>query len=133
MARKSTPDNITLYELNIDEHVPYVNPADYNISDFAVPKPTDYFVTSGDAVVKAEHLNRDMWQCAGEARKRFKSSSTKRHLEFQQKLWECAGKCRTMLGLLKKIRGTHIFLEVEWRDHVVCCIPKDPRKKDIID
>jgi hypothetical protein len=49
---------------------------------------------------------------------------------FLEKLWECAGRCRTMLNMLKKIRGTHIFLETEWRDHRLYIIPKDPRKKD---
>ncbi len=137
MVRKPTNhinyDDDIIYELNVSEHVDYINPHDYGITDFESINPSDYFITSGDAVVKATHLEKDMWRVAGEARKRFGKSRNKRHLEFQRKIWIAAGKCRLLLNMLKKVRGEHIFLETEWKDHVLYCIPKDPRKKDVID
>jgi len=123
----------TTYELDINEHVQWVDPAEFGVTDFPVVKPTDYFITSGDAVVKAAHLDRDVWQLAGEARKKFSQSKNKKHAEFQRRLWEMAGKCRALLNILKKARGEAIFLETEWRDHKLYCIPKNPRKKDVMD
>lgn len=134
MTRKhEQPDADAVYELNLAKHIQDVDPADYGIDDFDIVKPADYFITSGDAVVKATHLDNDIWRLAGEARKRFGQSTNERHVEFQRRLWEMAGRCRALLNTLKKVRGENIFLETEWRDHKLYCIPKNPRKKDVVD
>lgn len=113
----------------VNDHVPLVNPLAYGITDLDAINPNDYFITSGDAVSKATILDRDMWQAAGQARKQYGNSKKKDHQQFLVLIWDAAGKCRKFLNFLKKIRGEHIFLETEWRDHRLYCIPKDPRKK----
>lgn len=65
-----------VFELVIEDHVPYVDPAAYNLnpSDFlltVIPskKPVNYYITSGDAVEKTKVLDRDLWKLAGDLRK----------------------------------------------------------------
>lgn len=62
-----------------------------------------YFITSGEAVKKAEQLNKDAW--------------------------EFAGKCRALLAALKKARGSSMYLEVTIEDGLLICRRKDPRKR----
>lgn len=64
----------------------------------------NYFITSGEAVKKAEQLNKDAW--------------------------EFAGKCRALLAALKKARGSSMYLEISVEDGVLICRRKDPRKKN---
>lgn len=61
-----------------------------------------YFITSGEAVKKAEQLDKDAW--------------------------EFAGKCRKLLRALKKARGESMYLEVTYEEGVLVCRKKDPRK-----
>ncbi len=123
--------NVGVYCLDLDAHVPFVDPADYGIKDLEAVRPSDYFVTSGDAVVKATHLSKDMWILAGEVRRRYGASKQKKHKDFESKIWAAAGKARSLINTLKAVRGEAIFLETEWKDHKLLCIPKNPRKKDL--
>lgn len=65
-----------VFELVIDDHVPYVDPAAYKLkaSDYSLQtipsiKPVNYYITSGDAVEKTKVLDRDLWKLAGDLRK----------------------------------------------------------------
>jgi hypothetical protein len=124
-------DNVPggIFELRIDEHVPFVDPRTYGINDFQGINPRDYFITSGDAVCKASQLERELWEAAGAARRLYGQAKNKRHQQFQKDLWIAAGKCRTLVNRLKNVRGDAIFLETEYRDHKLYCIPKNPRAK----
>lgn len=141
-----------VFELVLEEHVPYVNPASYGIRDLKGVNPTDYFITSGDAVEKARILEKDLWQFAGEMRTRildlliqehkvdakaaqdlYKSGTRptkpKRFGEFENAAWKAAGQARSLLNSLRKAKGTNIFLETEFdTNHRLLCIPKNPRK-----
>lgn len=117
------------FHIVLDDFMDWPDPTDYNIKDFDLPKPSDYFITSGDAVSKATVMVADMWQIAGKARKQFAKSKSKSHQEFIKKIWAFSGQCQSFLNYLKKLRGEHIFLETEHRDHKLYVIPKDPRKK----
>lgn len=120
----------TPYVLDIEKYVTYVNPRDYDITDIQLDDPRSYFITSGDAVVKADYLTKYMWKMAGVVRRRFGKSTDDKEKAFEKKVWECAGRCQRMLNVLTKLRGDNIFLETEWRDHVLYVIPKNPRKKE---
>ena len=64
-----------VFELVIDDHVPYVDPIVYklklsnSLSNIPVIKPVNYYITSGDAVEKTKILDRDLWKLAGDLRK----------------------------------------------------------------
>lgn len=129
---KTPRDTETGFHVIIDDHVPTVRPGMYGIMDLDTVNPNAYFITSGDAVSKATVLDRDMWDAAGQARKKYGNSKNKEHQEFLKLVWGAAGRTRKFLNFLKSLRAEHIFLETEWRDHKLYCIPKDPRKKEPI-
>ena len=80
------------------------------LEDFEAIDPKSYFETSGEAVAKAEKLDKDAWKLAGLSRK--------------------------LLNNLKKSRGGSKYLEVTHEDmdgiRTLVCRRKDPRgtKKD---
>lgn len=142
----------SVYELIIEDHVPFVDPVSYGLSDQAYVKPADYFITSGDAVEKTKVLERDMWNLAGSLRKRcyeimaeennctyvkaqdlYRKGSRPKHpaglKDYEEAVWKAAGCCRKLLSNLKKAKGTNIFLETEWDSHRLLCIPKNPRRQ----
>lgn len=115
------------HEIEIGKFVPYVDANNYGITNFKTINPNDYFITSGDAVVKATVLEKDMWALAGRVKKEFGKSPDKQYKTFISDIWSAAGKCRVLLNHLKKIRGTAIFAETEWRNHKLLVIPKNPK------
>jgi hypothetical protein len=140
----------SVYELNILEHVPWVNPRKYGIKEESVD-PRDYFVTSGDAVEKAKVLEKDLWALAGKLRKRvlatiakerkcgskkafalYRSGTApkkpKKLREYESAVWSAAGRARKLIRALSNARGEDCFLETEWDSHVLLVIPKNPRR-----
>jgi hypothetical protein len=140
-----------VYELILDDHVPFADPASYGLSEKSI-KPSDYFITSGDAVEKTKVMEKDLWVLAGELRKRcctliseekkctnvkaqewyrkgFRPSSNSAFAKYEDAVWKSAGASRRLLNALKKAKGTNVFLETEWDCHRLLCIPKNPRKQ----
>lgn len=122
---------MTDYQLTISEHVPYVDPRSYGIAVDGVD-PAQYFVTSGDAVEKTKVLERELWELAGTVKKAVGKSKLAKHKKLVAEVWSAAGKARALLALLTRVRGDAIFLECEWREHVLYVVPKNPRMKDAI-
>lgn len=77
------------WELNVDNFVESID-------------PNDYFVTSGEAVIKARKLEADLFQAAGKARK--------------------------LVNTLKKLKDTNVYLESSWHDSRLILKAKNPRK-----
>lgn len=145
-------DRPAVYQLVISEIIDNVKPKTYGISSEKGLDPNMYFVTSGDAVEKAKVLQKEMWQYAGQVRKRCldllasehncsatkaqtlyskgkRPSKPKRFGEFEAAVWKAAGQTRKLVNLLTKVKGVDCFLETEWDDHKLLCIPKNPRSK----
>ena len=141
----------TVYELKLEQHVPYIDPKKYGVNEKGV-NPLDYFITSGDAVEKAKILERDLWKFAGEMRKKayellaeeksidikeaqklyrdgIRPEKPSRFGELVSAIWSAAGKSRSLLNNLIKVRGDNCFLETEWDNHSLLCITKNPRNK----
>lgn len=144
-------DPPSVFELIIKDHVAFVNPRTYRLNNINSVNPADYFVTSGDAVEKARILERELWNLAGEIRKRVYGIIEKEqkctHAEAQIKwrkgirpikprclsayesaVWKAAGQARKLVTALKLAKGSNVFLETEWDNHKLLCIPKNPRK-----
>ncbi len=144
-------DRPDVFELDLDEVLPYADPSLFE-QDYEGVKPLDYFVTSGDAVEKMRVLERDIWQHAGQVRKdlhqrlmeekgctvteavsllsRGKYPADEGLVAYEAAMWQSAGRARKLLNLLIQARGEDCFLETEWDDHRLLCIPKNPRKKN---
>jgi len=143
-------DKPSVFELVLDDHVNFADPKDFGLKDVEFINPADYFVTSGDAVEKAKVLERDLWKLAGDLRKvtyeiiadensctpleaqalfregvRPKKGS---FVEYESAVWKSAGASRKLRNNLEKAKGQDCFLETEWENHHLKCIPKNPRK-----
>lgn len=147
-----------VFELVIYDHVPFVDPNKYGLksaefTDRSID-PAKYFVTSGDAVEKTKILERDIWNLAGDLRKLAYSMLEREHKcsaadaqkkfrngirpvkpkmfsEYESDVWKAAGSARKLLNALITARGEDCFLETEWDNHKLLCIPKNPRSQKV--
>jgi hypothetical protein len=94
--------------------------------------PEEYFITSGDAIQKVRYLSKILWKYAGTARCKLRTMSapTAKDIEFEKLCWEQAGASNRLLHILKKLRGSNVFLETEWNnDRKLVLHIKNPRSK----
>ncbi len=146
-------DRPSVFQLVVEDLVDHVKPKSYGISSEKGIDPNYYFITSGDAVEKAKVLSKEMWQYAGKVRKRCLDILAKEHNctpakaqklyqkgkrptkpkkfgDFETAVWKAAGQSRKLVNALLKAKGDDCFLETEWEDHKLLCIPKNPRSKE---
>lgn len=144
-------DHPAVFELVLEEHVPFVDPNTFGIPNQSGINPRQYFVTSGDAVEKAKVLDRDLWKYAGDMRKLayeliaeqnkvelqeaqkmyrdgIRPTEPVQFADYEKALWSAAGKARSLLNALIRAKGDNCFLETEWEQHRLLCIPKNPRR-----
>ena len=144
----------SVFELIVEDHVAFVNPKSYDLigAEYLTEciNPADYFVTSGDAIEKARILEKRIWHLAGKLRRQSylmiesehgctpaeaqalfrdetRPSRPKRFHEYEAAVWKAAGQARKLLNALIKSKGDNCFLETEWDNHKLLCIPKNPR------
>jgi hypothetical protein len=108
--------------------------------------PRDYFITSGEAIVKCTVLEQDLWKiyksvlkaAINELEEDFEDPLTamrqgklgKTNAELQAcliKSWKVACQARYLVIHLTEARGANLFLETDWSDGKVVCYPKNPR------
>lgn len=140
-----------VYELVLDDHIVFADPNQHGLPNEPFVRPSDYFITSGDAVEKTKVMERDLWALAGDLRKRCTQMiadekkcsyvkaqdhyrkgvrpSCKGFAAYEEAVWKAAGASRRLLNYLKKAKGKNVFLETEWDCHRLLCIPKNPRKQ----
>jgi len=137
-----------IFQLVIDDHIPFVDPKTFEF-DVESINPKMYFVTSGDAVQKAQVMERDFWDLAGRLRRICIDRMTEERpgediqqlyrdgvrpvepkglAEYEIAIWRSAGLARRLVNNLLLAKGEDCFLETEWESHILLCIPKNPRK-----
>ena len=107
-----------LYYLVIDDHLKIIDPENYNINDSPFD-PGYYFITSGDAVEKCKAMIRSY------------NDHIKKHInniEYTNEMNKQLLNAKILLEYLKEAKGEDCFLETEWDDHNLLCIPKNPRR-----
>lgn len=115
-----------VFQLDVSDHIQYVDPSDYGLKDIKSIDPNQYFITSGDAVEKAKILYahyvklRDELQALG--------STDQNMINYTTAIAFATEQAATMLEHLKKAKGDHCFLETEWDCHVLYVKAKDPRR-----
>ncbi len=124
-------DRPSVFELKILDHLPDIDPTNFKITTpISQLSPTDYFITSGDAVAKAKQLEKDLWALAGKLRSNTPTRPTKKYKAYVSAVWKCAGQSRSLVNKLLTVKGVNCFLETEWSaDRQLLCIPKNPRRK----
>lgn len=123
------PDYKGVYELVMDDFVQALEPPrSFELDNF---DPVYYFITSGDAIEKAKHMRAIINRYAGSARRQLNSmdNQTKAAEAFEKDCWKQMGAVTKLINALEKVRGDAIFLETEWNDGHLLCIPKNPRMK----
>lgn len=122
------------YQLILDDFIEVLLPPTDFPTESLDPKvmdPNQYFITSGDAVQKTEQLDKDAFTYAGKVRSILYhiEAPTEAMKEFEQRCWKVAGGIRSMRHALIEARGTAIFMETEWNNGCLLCIPKNPRPR----
>jgi hypothetical protein len=121
----------SVFELRLSDHLNDIDPESFKLGE-ETPQiiPTQYFISSGNALDKAKQLEKDLWALAGELRKNPPKRITKKFENYRSAVWKCAGKCRKLVNKLDLARGDAYFLETEWSaDRKLLCIPKNPRNR----
>lgn len=141
----------SVFELVIEDHIEFVDPKYYDLSDTKYINPKDYFITSGDAVEKTKALKRDMLNLIDELQYELCKLIQIEHCctfdkatdlyhgglrpksnrlnEYKLDVVESIAQIDKLLDNLKKARGGDCFLETEWDSHRLLCIPKNPRMR----
>lgn len=116
--------------LEISYYIDIIRPKDFFIfrEDF---DPNAYFITSGDAIKKTDILIKDL--------ERYKqniveylsvfSTYTETEIDFLSVLDTALESANNLLSDLYLAKGENCFLEIEWDNHVLYSIPKNPRAK----
>lgn len=105
-----------VFILDIYKHVDFLKAADYEEVDELDPK--QYFITSGDAVQKSLYMLRQFEILAAKKLNKKYKTALKNNIKKIIKLIE----------LLIEARGNDCFLETEWENHLLKCVPKNPRR-----
>lgn len=134
-----------VFELILDDHIKYINPKDYGLDQEYSLDPSSYFITSGDAVEKARILEKDMWSLANKLQNELSCKENSRNVRKTQanddaqiqnlhtyttEILAEAKRATNLHIALKMAKGTNCFLETEWENHRLLCIPKNPRARE---
>lgn len=142
----------TVFELVMEQHVQFVDPVKYGLHIESVD-PNDYFVTSGDAIQKTIYMSYQIKNLADKINQacierewnkidrldtsntihpiRLNESNMSQLQEYRRDLMVNYAKSLRLIELLTEAKGSYVFLETEWNNHRLLCIPKNPRKAAI--
>lgn len=132
------------YVFNIAEWVDIV---DIKLNDEHIKiDPKKYFVTSGEAVIKATFLEADLWKLYRKILREIiniledenldplESLRTNKLIKYNKNIqqclltcWKSACQARFLTIHLTEARSTNLFLETDWQDGNIICYPKNPR------
>lgn len=104
-----------VFILNIYDHVDFIRGADYD--ELLELDPKSYFITSGDAVQKTLYMLEEMRAMEKKIKNKYKRALKKNIVKAEK-----------LLELLIDARGPDCFLETEWENHTLKCVPKNPRR-----
>lgn len=125
IGRKVEGETDEVYELIISDFVtPLIPPAG---SKLDAVTPADYFITSGDAIQKTDQLYRDI---AGFGRRLQQAIQEESDPKLRELDNQCTKELQGALNMRKALetsRGSSVFMETEWEQGKLLCIPKNPR------
>lgn len=142
----------SVFILDIDEHIQYVNPYDYGLDRDGI-RPSDYFVTSGDAIEKVKimennykRLYNDLldeyiyyisrYENCSKLKARelseidYQLKQPPHFLQYLRAIGLAVQQTIILKDILYRIKGPNCFLETEWDQHVLSCVAKNPRIKE---
>lgn len=122
-------DHPAVFELVLSEILPYIDPRDYDLTEKGI-NPQDYYITSGDAIEKAKILRRDLIRHLEEIKNRLYESGIKPTgiSDYESAITYCVKQSEVLIEQLQIAKAGNCFLETEWDNHHLLCIPKNPRR-----
>lgn len=114
--------------LDIDLYLKIFRPKDYHVfrEEF---NPSNYFVTSGDAIRKTKRLLKDLQIYKSEIIAYIEAVEPEKSEEIRIALEKQLGEGRRLLQDLITAKGENCFLETEWDNHTLLVIAKNPRTR----
>ena len=114
-----------VFELRISDYIMPITPP----RELSLPKfdPNRYYITSGDAIQKTLQLIEEMEEIRTPINSIVDPPLPVQ--EFITKLSNAIDAAHRMMTDLAKARGTALFLETEWAQNVLICMPKNPRSR----
>lgn len=115
-----------VFELNVNDHIKFVDPNNFGLSNVKTIDPVKYFITSGDAVEKTKVLYKHYVALYNELQELSKSDPTV--VDYTKAIGVAVEQCSTMLQHLITAKGDHCFFETEWMSNRTLHVKaKDPR------
>lgn len=132
------------YMFNINEWVDVLN-IEFNGERYFID-PRSYFITSGEAVIKTDVLEHELWTVYKKilsaaislfededmdplqslrSNKLYKIDANLQHC--LSSCFKCACQARHLSIHLIQARGNNLFLETDWLEGNIICYPKNPR------
>ncbi len=134
-----TGDHPAVFQLDLYDLVGTIKATDYSI-DATDVDPRIYYVTSGDAISKTLYMQKmvrsiyltysdKLCNKTQESTLETQEVFTKNGLrDYVSALNAMLSKIDQLLSHLYIARSDNCFLETEWENHTLLCIPKNPRK-----
>jgi hypothetical protein len=101
----------------------------HNIVNNVKIDPREYFITSGEAVIKGSVLENDLWDNYKFLYRHYhiEGNKEKEILDCLNECWKCSLQSTSLTINLIEARGINLFLETDWHNGLIICYPKNPR------
>lgn len=134
MKIKPPAEYSDLIEINLDSYFDVIQPPSQ--AELAPLDPKYYYLTSGEAVWKAEYMRTVYRDYLKHARELYDKQPSFMAIAFIGDCKKQLRACGRFIRDLKLARGEAYFLETSWDDGILYCQRKDPRavmKKRFLD
>ncbi len=134
-----TGDHPAVFQLDLYDLVGIIKASDYKVDAVDID-PRIYYVTSGDAISKTIYMQKMIRSIHLTYSNELCNKEQELTSEVQEVLMEnglkdyvsalnvMLSKIDQLLSHLYVARSDNCFLETEWENHTLLCIPKNPRK-----
>lgn len=130
LGKSAIASPVDAFILDVSYYIDIIRPKEFYIfrEDF---DPNSYFITSGDAIKKTDVLIKDLHRYKQNIIEYLSvfSTFTETELDFMSVIDTAIESANSMLADLYLAKGENCFLEIEWDNHVLYSIPKNPRAK----
>jgi len=130
LGKENVVSPVDSFILDITHYLDVIRPKDYFIfrEDF---DPHTYFITSGDAINKTQMLIADLDSYKTHIQEciNYQKAYTNIELEFLCIIDNAIASAYQLLSDLYTAKGENCFLEIEWEDHNIRVVPKNPRAR----
>lgn len=130
LGKSQISSPVDSFILDVSYYINIIRPKDFFIfrEEF---DPNTYFITSGDAIKKTDIMIKDLVRYKQNIVEYLSVFSTysETELDFLSVVDTALESANNLLTDLHLAKGENCFLEIEWDNHVLYSIPKNPRAR----